>query len=377
MPTRRAVGARGDSRRDESLHRLVLEDLRRERISRTLREDLSDVYRFYLDEEARERLERMNRFSRFVRQSWWLLRSLLLRLPPVRRLLLVLAMLMAVLGKGDFRWNGLSLSVAWWPLAVAILLLLLMLELKDKLVARGEIEVARQVQLSLLPRSQPPLDGWSVWGHTVPANDVGGDLVDYIALEGGRLGVVLGDVAGKGMGAALLSAKLQATLRALAPACPSLAELGRRLNETFLMDGLDSRFATLLYVEIAPGSARARWLNAGHNAALVFRRSGGAGLERLPASSHPVGMFPEARYREGEIELAAGDTVLLYSDGLTEARDARGQELGEERLVRLVAARASLPADGLGRALLEEASRFRGGQRPHDDESLVVVRRTG
>lgn len=286
-------------------------------------------------------------------------------------------MLMAVLGEAAFQWDGLSLTLRGWPLAVALLLLLLMLKLEDKLVAREEIEIARQVQLSLLPRSHPAPDGWSVWSHTGPANDVGGDLVDYVPLDGGRVGVVLGDVAGKGTGAALLSAKLQATLRAVALACPSLAELGRRLDETFLRDGLDNRFATLLYVEIASGSARARWLNAGHDAALVFRRSRAAAVERLPASSYPVGMFPEARCREGEIELAAGEIALLHSDGLSEARDAQGRELGEERLVRFVASHLSLPADALGRAPLEEVSRFRGGQRPHDDESLVILQRTG
>lgn len=337
MPTRGAAGHRPDPRRDESLRRVVLEDLKREQISRRLREDLSDAYRFYLDEETRARLEKMNPASRFVRWSWWLLRSLLLRLSPARRLLLVLAMVIAVLGKQDFQWDALSLTVNWWPPTVATLVLLLMLELKDKLVARQEIEIAREVQLSLLPRCHPPLDGWSVWSQTVPANDVGGDFVDYVLLEGGRVGVVLADVAGNAMGAALLSAKLQATLRALAPGCPSLAELGRRLNETFLLDCLDNRFATLLYVEIAPGSAQARWLNAGHNAALVFRRSGEPAVERLPASSYPVGMLPEARYSEGKIELAAGDTVLLYSDGLSEARDAQSRELGEERLARFVA----------------------------------------
>ncbi len=375
MVSRDAAGARRKARRDEGLHRVVLEDLKREQISRTIREELSEIYRFYLDEEERERLQGMNRVARFWSRAWWLLRSLLLRLSPVRRVLLVVAIVFALMGHPQFQWGSVSFSFNGWPLAVLILLVLLMLELKDKLVARDEIELARQVQLSILPRSHPSLEGWSLWSSTVPANDVGGDLVDYIGTGGGRLGVVLGDVAGKGMGAALLSAKLQATLRALAPACPSLKELGRRLNETFHRDGIENRFATLLYLEISQGSDRVRWLNAGHNSALVFRASASGAVERLPASSYPVGMFPETSYDEGEVEVAAGDLLLLYSDGLSEARGPRGDEFGEERLIHLLARSASLPADALGRRLLEEVARFQEEERPHDDQSLVVVRR--
>src|SRR2546425_3758516 len=106
-----------------------------------------------------------------------------------------------------------------------------MLELKDKLLARDEIEIARQVQLALLPSRHPQPDGWSLWSFMRPANDVGADLVDYIELPEGRLGVVLGDVAGEGLGAALLTAKLQATLRALVPPCPALSGLGPQMND--------------------------------------------------------------------------------------------------------------------------------------------------
>ncbi|MFQ5626458.1 MAG: SpoIIE family protein phosphatase, partial [Methyloligellaceae bacterium] len=140
---------------------------------------------------------------------------------------------------------------------------------QDKLLARDEIEVARQVQLARFPQEQPRLPGWAVWSYTRPANDVGGDLVDYIELDSGRLGVALGDVAGKGLGAALLTAKLQATLRALVPECRTLDELGGRLNTILHRDGLDNRYATLFYLELAHEGGHVRFLNAGHNPAIV------------------------------------------------------------------------------------------------------------
>ena len=187
-------------------------------------------------------------------------------------------------------------------------------------MAKDEIQIARQVQIALLPRGNPTIPGWSAWCYSRPANDVGGDLVDYLELDGFRHGVMLGDVAGKGLGAALLSAKLQATLRALVPDAASLDELAASVNTIFHRDGLDNRYATLFYAELEYHSGMLRYVNAGHNPAFVIR---GEAIDTLGASSLPLGMMPGTSYEEGSLELQPGEVLLAYSDGLTEAIGSR------------------------------------------------------
>jgi phosphoserine phosphatase RsbU/P len=353
---------------DPGLGRIVLADLRRRDLQRSLSRDLRDLYRFYLSEERRAELSAMGR----LRRSYWvargLARGLVTNLPPVRRLLLLLGLVLFALGYTSVRMAGTDPQL--W--GFGLLLLVLMLELKDKLLARDEIEVARQVQLALLPRAHPVIPGWQVWSAMRPANDVGGDLVDYLDLGDGRHGIALGDVAGKGMGAALLAAKLQATLRALAPGSPSLADLGARANRILFRDGLDNRFATLFYFELTAGGSRVRFLNAGHNAA--FHVAAG-GETPLRACSIPLGMLPEAPGGEGERDLLAGDLLVVYSDGLTEARSPAGEEFGLERLRGLLPGLRGLRPEEAGARILAAVDRFLAAEKPQDDLSVVVVQR--
>lgn len=355
------------------LPRLVLDDLRSSGWRDSLRQDLRDLYRFYLDEEERARLAGMGRFRRFLHQVGWLGRSLLLRLSPPRRLLLVLALVLS-LWQPVFRYQDVQFSFSTWPWVALILLLMLALELKDKVLARDEIEIARRVQESLMPLSYPTIAGWSAWGSTTAANTVGGDLVDHIALPGSRVGFALGDVAGKGLGAALLAAQLQATLRALAPEIDRLDALAEKINAILLRDGLDNRFATLVYAEVREGSRRVRLVNAGHNAPLLLR---GDVFRTLPASGPPLGVLRQGGYAEFDEDLARGDLLVAYSDGISEALAADGAEWGEERLRASILRARDLPVEDLGRAILADVGGFLGGERPHDDQSLVILRAEG
>jgi hypothetical protein len=356
-----------------SLRDLVIDDVKRGKLAQAYRRDLRDIYRFYLSDEQRERLSGMRPLKRFFWIASWLARSLLRRLSPARRVLLLLAAFLFIF-RVDIQRPDFHLDVDTSRLAFFPILLVLMLELKDKLLARDEIEVARQVQLSLLPKSQPSIPGWELWSATTPANDVGGDLIDYLDGAGGRMGVALGDVAGKGMGAALLCAKLQATLRALAPAAANLEALGASLNGVLERSGLDNRYATLFYAEIAAGSSEVRYLNAGHNPALLVRDGT---IEPLTASSLPLGMLPGISYTQGVSTLRQGDLLVLYSDGITEAMNANGEEYGFSRLTSAVRDASKLPAEDAARHIVESAGRFVDGEKPHDDQSILVLRRTG
>jgi hypothetical protein len=363
----------GEERKPQSLSKIVFEDLRQVSLGGTFREGLREIYRFYLDEENRAEVDRMGPLRRAFVVTGWMLRGLLLKLSPSRRLLLLISAALVVFGDGISFLNT-RVIVDLQPLGYVVLAFVLTLELKDKLLARDEIEIARQVQRALLPTDPPAAAGWSIWGYTRPANDVGGDLVDYLRTGSGHVGIALGDVAGKGLGAALLMAKLQATLRAIVSDHPDLEHLGRRLNAVLVQDGLANRYATLFYAEVEPGGGALRYLNAGHNPPLLARWSG---IEELGASSYPLGMLEDVDYRQGELELRPGEMLIAYSDGLTEARNAAGEEFGIERLRQALARLRNLPAEDAGRSLLEEVDLFLGGQRLEDDLSLIVLLRQG
>jgi sigma-B regulation protein RsbU (phosphoserine phosphatase) len=199
---------------------------------------------------------------------------------------------------------------------------------------------------------------------------VGGDLVDYVALDGFRHAVVLADVSGKGLGAALLSAKLQATLRALLPIAASLDDLGAQVNRILHRDGLDNRYATLFVAELEHHSAQVRYLNAGHNPPMLLRAGG---LDTLGASAQPVGMLESVSYQESALELAPGDAIIAYSDGLTEAINAAGEEFGAERLRAVLAELRGRPPAVVGARILAAVETFQGEVRPADDLSLAII----
>ena len=209
----------------------VVVAVQRAGLKKTIRRGVSDLQSFYLSTHRQTRLATMGRVRRWLLLSGWLLRSLFLKLTPTRRVLLLIAFLLLWRGSTvDIRQEHLRVVFNFGLLGVVMLLVILMLELKDKLLARNELEAGRTVQLALMPDRSPVLAGWDIWLYTRSANDVGGDLVDYLQIDPQRLGVMLGDVAGKGLPAALLMAKLQATLRALVSGAASLGALGAEVN---------------------------------------------------------------------------------------------------------------------------------------------------
>lgn len=371
MPDAR-VNDSGQSR-EAGIGRTVIADLTRGGLQHTVRRDLEDLYAFYLDEGSRDRLRRMNALRRWLSVAGWLLKSLILRLSPARRLLVLISLLLVAQERMPFGvMDGVSLRAVLGPVGYLILFVVLMLELKDKLLARDEIQVGRAVQLALLPRQNPVLEGWDVWMFTRPANDVGGDLVDYLALGEDRLGLALGDVAGKGLGAALLMAKLQATLRACVTDGESMGELGRRLNGILYRDSVPERFATLVYLEIARGSSRVRLLNAGHLLPVIVRREG---QDSPPPVAPPLGVMPGSTFTEQAVDLQPGDLLVAFSDGVTEARNRAGEFLGEGEFAASFGPLRGLSAEAAGLRILDDVDRFVGNEPPADDLSLILIRR--
>jgi phosphoserine phosphatase RsbU/P len=351
--------------------RRVFGDFRRGGFRRSVNRTLEDLESFYISEDRQRRLAGMGRVRRGLFRIAWLLKSLFLNLTPTRRVLLALS-LMLLCVRAQWSGNGHSLEIDFGGLPVGLLLLLLMLELKDKLVAKSELQAGRVVQQALLPTKPPQVGGWDVWISTRPANEVGGDLVDFITHEDGRVGLVLADVSGKGLPAALLMARLQATVLAFVPELRSLAALASKLHKVFRTRGLENRFATLVYLELEPGTSRIRLVNAGHMPPLVV---GLSQIEPLAAGGPALGIPGATKYEEQLVDVSAGQTLVVYSDGVSEAMNEAGAFFGDERLLGSLRESAGRPAAEVAHQVLEAVETFVGEAHWHDDVSLVIVRR--
>jgi hypothetical protein len=340
-------------------------------VGRTFR----DLQEFYLSTERKERLAGMHPLRRWIYFSAWTVKSLFLKLTPARRVLLVLGLLVVLSsGRVQVTTGQTEIAVNTPVTGILLILFVLMLELKDKLLARDELEAGRAVQVALLPDRAPQVAGWDTWLYTQSANDVGGDLVDWLTLDDRRTAVTLGDVAGKGLPAALLMAKLQATIRAFATEFPALGEIGVRVNRIIDRDGLPNSFATWLYLVITSGSPVLRWVNAGHMPPLLV----GSGAPREVERGGPaLGLIGSAEYQEQVTELGAEEAFVIYSDGISEAMNRAGDFFGDDRLRATLSDVRGLTAEQIGRRVLASVAAFVGDAPPHDDVSLVVVRRVG
>ncbi|MBP7866990.1 MAG: SpoIIE family protein phosphatase [Acidobacteria bacterium] len=237
-----------------------------------------------------------------------------------------------------------------------------------------ELEIARDVQERLFPQVLPPMARLAYTGACRPAGGVGGDYFDFVFLGEGRLGLALGDVSGKGISAALLMAGLQGMLRVSAPLRGDAVErLLGELNAALAESTSGERFATFFYAVWDDGGRSLRYVNAGHNP--PFRlRAGGGEPEFLEAGGTLLGAFPDAAFERGELRLGAGDLLVLYSDGVTEALDPAGEEYGVDRLVEAFRRRDGLPVEQAVREVLDEVSAFAAGAPPRDDMTLVAAR---
>jgi sigma-B regulation protein RsbU (phosphoserine phosphatase) len=345
----------------------ILDDFRRGDYERDLRRDFKELKEFMLTEERKKRLAGMGRAKQWAYVSWWFLEGLILKLTPARRLLLLIGILLLL---SNVSRNG-GIEGAHL-IGALVLLFVLMLELKDKLLAHEELEAGHAVQDALTPERSPKVAGWGLWLFTRSANEVGGDLVDYIQINEQRVGVTLGDIAGKGLRAALLTAKLQATIRALAPDFSSLSELGDKLNHIFCRDSLPNLFASVVYAEIQPEHGLVRMLNAGHLPPLVLR---GSSIEKTDKGGMALGLSLQATFNEQRVELSTNDMLFVYSDGLTEAQNVQGADFGEPRLMDLLSQLATYPAQVVGERLIVEVDRFVGDARAFDDISIAILKR--
>ena len=241
--------------------------------------------------------------------------------------------------------------------------------------AAHELQIARQVQARLFPQRLPPCGTLEYAGLCLQARLVGGDYYDFLDLGRDRLGLVLGDIAGKGIAAALLMANLQANLRSqCAIALDEPQRFLRSVNQLFFENTIESAYTTLFFAEYDDRERRLRYANCGHLSGLLFHADDS--LERLDTTASVLGLFEEWDCSIGERQLRPGDLFVLYTDGVTESFNAAEEEFGEQRLVEACRKRRELPSRDLLESIVDDVREFSPHEQ-HDDITMIVARCKG
>jgi sigma-B regulation protein RsbU (phosphoserine phosphatase) len=267
--------------------------------------------------------------------------------------------------------------------AVALLAAMAVIGLRFGHYMRGkqfeqQLDLARRVQNDLLPSGSPVGERLDFAANCLQASQVGGDFYDVFEVEDGQAALVLGDVSGKGMSAALLMGVIHGAVRSSAWTDSSYSheESLSRLNRLLCARTSHSRFASLFSCYFDPQTALLRYVNAGHLPPLLVSQTGRTSLEiqRLQEGGPVLGLLPEASYRQGEVTVHPGDLLVMYSDGILEAQGKDENEFGEERVRQVIRENWAKSPTEIRNAILSSVRQFLGGQAPHDDQTLLVVR---
>ncbi len=346
--------------------------------------DARSSYRFY--STGLDSLE--NEPSRF-RRGWRIAKSLfwaiLEKLTPARRVLVLCALVLLFFPSGGFSVadKGGHVEIYEFDLHVwggLLLLLVLLLELADRVVMKRDLEIAKDIQAWLLPGAPLQIPGYQIAYSTRPANTVAGDYYDVILRPGqlpneDRILFVVADVAGKSIPAAMVMATFQASLRTLSSIGVPLSELVAGVNRYSCSNSQGGvRFTTGFFAELDPATGDLAYINAGHNVPILRKKSGVS--ERLEIGGIPVGIFSESHYQVGQTRLESGDWLVIFTDGIVEAVNSKYEEYGEPELIRLVDRESATAPAELLRSLLADLDRFVGNTPQHDDMTCLLLKRT-
>lgn len=368
-------------------------DLRADDLQRVFTRETPEAWHFFSRAIKAEELSHLpwhRRTLEYLRRAFL---AFTMRLSPARRLVYGVAVVMALIGLLKLFAGVAQVQVPFIPFVVNIPLpapawapgttwlaggflvlnLLILLEVADRLTLKKDLEVAREIQQAMLPREIYTATGIEAFGVTRPANTVGGDLYDVIRRPDGRIVFALGDVAGKGSPAALLMALAVAMLRVLVDEGLEPAELATRLNGQVCRHAPGSRFITIVVGLYDPVSGRIAYVNAGQNPPLLRRASGR--IERLTEGGMALGMFEQATYTAGAISLEAGDVLVLFSDGITEAENAAGVAFDDAGLEQIVNQHWWKDLQTLGTSVLKAVEAHATDTKIADDLTVLAVRR--
>jgi len=370
-------------RRGEGLWDRVSEGREWDDLLAQVKADAVASYGFYgkdVDWEKINSLPWWRRPLHIAKEFFW---ALLMRLTPARRMVLFVALFLLLISSTKLRvGDKVSFDMNFDVIAALLFLVLLSLELADKVTMKRDLEIAREIQSWLVPSKAPPVPGANIAFHTRPQNSVAGDYYDAFypladAEQGGRLFLVIADVAGKSVPAALLMATFQASLHTIAREAVPLKELVLRLNRYACAHSLDGlRFTTAVLGEYDPATRRLTYVNAGHNAPVVRRRNANAssGIERLEVGGIPLGISPGAAYETATVQFAPQDALILFTDGVVEAFNQGGEEFSDARWIAAIRNLPDWDAQRSLQFLLERVDEFVGVTRQSDDITCLVLR---
>ena len=340
-------------------------------------------YRLYtreIDWEALNKEKGVRRFFRVAKLLFW---AMLMKLSPARRVFLLLALLFVLLAITKSR-AGISAghvevsvpnNLLEVLLAVGALVFLLALELADRVTMKRDLEIAHEIQHWLVPQAPPRVPGVDIAFSSRPANTVGGDYYDAFLLDGAaeRLLLVVADVAGKSVPAALLMATFQASLRTVASSATPLADIVARMNDYACAHSLGGRrFTTAFFADFNPATRALTYIRAGHNVPILRRAAGE--LERLEEGDLPLGINPGTSFPSGSTTLVPGDLLVIFTDGVIEAVNEHDQEFGEARLLDLLRATPPESAAATLARFTSAVEAFAGTARQHDDITWLIFR---
>ena len=369
--------------------------LKREDLQRLFTRDTREAYRFFARNFDEGKLAGLHRHKLWLARAKLFFWAFTLRLSPARRVLYGAGLVLCLIGFLElFRGFGgssvpsalgpFSIDIAlpfprWAPgtgklfLGVVLFNLLVLLEVADRLSLKNDLEIAREIQYAMLPQAAFDSPAFEAFGLTRPANTVGGDFYDVLPLADGRIVVSLGDVAGKGSPAALLMALLLAMFRTLVDEGLESAALAERLNVQVSRHAPPSRFITLFFAACDPQTGRIVYVNAGHMPGLLRRRDGT--FDRLSGGGVALGMFEHSKYEAHETVIEPGEMLVLYSDGVTEAENHKGQAFEESGLERVITANAQANPPDLARAIVRVVEAHAQETYLADDLTVLVVKR--
>ncbi len=340
-------------------------------------------YRLYSHDVAAktpEGLTRRGHHLHVVKEFFW---AVFEKLSPARRVLLLVALILLIVPHAGFQYSGeggkvytTEFDLHFW--GALILLLLLILEIGDRVVMKRDLQIAREIQTWLLPGAPPQIPGLAIAYATRPANTVAGDYYDVFPRPGktpeeNRVVLAVADVAGKSIPAAMLMATFQASLKTLSTAQVPLVELASNMNRYACSNSQGGlRFTTAFLAEYDAVDRTVHYINAGHNNPILRRASGQ--IERLDVGGLPFGIMPEATYQAATVTLAPGDWLVIFTDGLVEAVNVRDEEYGEARLLTTLEAGKALPPNDLLKRLMSDLDVFVGNTPQHDDVTCMLLK---
>jgi len=365
-------------------------DLKAEDLQRLFTRDAREAYEFFARHIDEKELEGLPWHRRALVHLRLFFTAFTMKLSPARRIVYAASLMFALVGFFNLVRLGMTqtdvgrvnvatptfslpdglLSVV---IAFALVNLLVLLEVADRLSLKNDLEIAREIQKAMLPPGRFRAPGADVAGFSRPANTVGGDFYEILPLGDGRLVMAVGDVAGKGSPAALLMALLLAMMRTLTDERLEPAELIARLNVQVCRQAPGNRFITLFYALFDMNTGLLAYVNAGHTPPLLLRTGGGT--ERLHEGGVALGLFEQSAYGAGRALLEPGDLLAVYSDGITEAENPEGRPFDERGLEDVLTAERHNNIAAIGSAVAKAVEIYTADTRLADDLTLLLLRR--